>query len=211
MSWAMYLTAKYLWKNSPNKLRGKSTTPTTSKQELFVTLVTTVNYCHKEIYYRHCRGPRYASETSYYKKFENEEDNVKSNKNLVKQFSGGRAFFLWAYFRGIIFWGAVFSGAFSLGAFFPGAFFRTTCTIYDIIIYWLHFTIKGIPVKHVPPKSISTGHLSNSEVDLGLLPEPRWSFLFEAFNGFKRLTIIIKCFTLDVAAVLDPPLLLNLK
>ena len=36
----------------PNKLRGKSTTPTTSKQELFVTLVTTVNCCHKEIYYR---------------------------------------------------------------------------------------------------------------------------------------------------------------
>ena len=39
----MYLTAKYLLKTSPNKLRGKSTTPTTSKQELFVTLVTTVN------------------------------------------------------------------------------------------------------------------------------------------------------------------------
>ena len=56
-SWAMYLTAKYLWKTSPNKLRGKSTTPTTSKQELFVTLVTTVNYWHKEIYYRYCRGP----------------------------------------------------------------------------------------------------------------------------------------------------------
>ena len=36
-------------------------------------LVTTVNYCHKEIYYRYYRGPRYASETRYYKKFENEE------------------------------------------------------------------------------------------------------------------------------------------
>ena len=74
-------------------------THTTSKQELFVTLVTTVNYCHKEIYYRYCRGPRYASETSYYKKFENEElqDNVKSNKNLKKQFSWG------AYFQGVIF------------------------------------------------------------------------------------------------------------
>ena len=72
-SWAMYLTAKYLWKTSPNKLRGKSMTHTTSKQELFVTLVTTVNYCHKDIYYRRCRGPRYPSETSYYKKFENEE------------------------------------------------------------------------------------------------------------------------------------------
>ena len=34
---------------------------------------TTVNYWHKEIYYRYCRGPRYASETSYYNKFENEE------------------------------------------------------------------------------------------------------------------------------------------
>ena len=48
----MYLTAKY----SPNKLRGKSMTHTTSKQELFVTLVTTVNYCHKEIYYRYYKG-----------------------------------------------------------------------------------------------------------------------------------------------------------
>ena len=54
-------------------------THTTSKQELFVTLVTAVNYCHKEIYHRYYRGPRYASETSYYKEFENEElqDNVK--------------------------------------------------------------------------------------------------------------------------------------
>ena len=65
----MYLTAKY----SPNKVRGKSMTHTISKQELFVALVTTVNYCHKEIYYRYYRGPRYASETRYYKKFENEE------------------------------------------------------------------------------------------------------------------------------------------
>ena len=48
-------------------------THTISKQELFVALATTVNYCHKEIYYRHYRGPRYASETRYYKKFENEE------------------------------------------------------------------------------------------------------------------------------------------
>ena len=45
----------------------------TSKQELFVTLVTTVNYSHKEIYYRYYWGPRYTSETSYYEKFENEE------------------------------------------------------------------------------------------------------------------------------------------
>ena len=48
-------------------------TPTTSKQERFVTLVTTVNYCHKEIYYRYDGGPRNASKTRYYKKFENEE------------------------------------------------------------------------------------------------------------------------------------------
>ena len=59
----MYLTAKYLWKTSPNKLRGKSITHTISKQEFFVALVTTVNYCHKEIYFRYYS----------YKKFENEE------------------------------------------------------------------------------------------------------------------------------------------
>ena len=51
-------------------------THTISKQELFVALVTTVNYCHKDIYYRYCRGPRYLSETSHYKKFENEELEV---------------------------------------------------------------------------------------------------------------------------------------
>ena len=72
-SWAMYPTAKYIWKTSPSKLRGKSITHTTSKQELLVTLVTTVKYRHKDIYCRYCRGTRYASETSYYKKFENEE------------------------------------------------------------------------------------------------------------------------------------------
>ena len=72
-SWAMYLSAKYVWKTSPNKLRGKCMTHTISKHKLFVILVTTVNYCFKAIYYRYCRGPRYASETSYYKKLENEE------------------------------------------------------------------------------------------------------------------------------------------
>ena len=94
-------------------------THTTSKQELFVTLVTTVNYCHKEIYYRYYRGPRYASETSYYKKFENEElqDNVKSNKNIVKQFSWG------TFFRGAIFLGGLFPGDNFLGGIFPGGFF----------------------------------------------------------------------------------------
>ena len=66
-SWARCLTDKYLWKTSSNKLRGKFTTPATSKQQFFVTLVNAVNYCHKEIYYRCFRCPRYASETSYYK------------------------------------------------------------------------------------------------------------------------------------------------
>ena len=64
----MCLNAKYLGKTSLYKLRGKSATPAKSKQEPFVTLVTTVNYCQKEIYYRCCTGPVYTSETSYYKK-----------------------------------------------------------------------------------------------------------------------------------------------
>ena len=66
-SWATCLTDKYLWKTSSNKLRGKFTTPATSKQQFFVTLANAVNYCDKEIYYRCFRCPRYASETSYYK------------------------------------------------------------------------------------------------------------------------------------------------
>ena len=45
----------------------KSTTTATSKPKFFVTVVNAVNYCHWEIHYRCCRGPRYASETSYYK------------------------------------------------------------------------------------------------------------------------------------------------
>ena len=94
----MYLTAKYLWKTLPNKLRGKSMTHTISKQELFVALVTTVNYCHKEIYYWYYR----ASETRYYK-------NLKMRNCKI-------------------FFGAQFSwGAFFRGAIFPGAFFRTPC------------------------------------------------------------------------------------
>ena len=156
------ITAKYLWKSSPNKLRGKSTYPTTSKQKLFVTLVTTVNYWHKEIYYRYCRGPRYTSETSYYKKFENEQlkYNVKSNKNLVKQFVGYK--FSWgAFFRGgnfpganfpggifpgVIFRGAIFLGAFFRGVFFPGAFFRTPFYCIEIkikiICFYFLYTVQ---------------------------------------------------------------------
>ena len=106
--------------------RGKSATPTTSKEELFVTLVTTVNYCHKDIYYRRCRGSRYPSETSYSKKFANEElqDNVRRNKNLVKEFSGGQ--FSWGtFFRGTIFLGGLFPGGFFPGGIFPNTLVDT--------------------------------------------------------------------------------------
>ena len=82
-----------------------------------MTLVTTVNYCPKEIYYRYCRGPRYASETSYYKKFENEEDNVKSNKNQVKQFSRGN-------FLGALIFGGYFSGGLFSRDVFPDTIFE---------------------------------------------------------------------------------------
>ena len=60
------------------------------------------------IHYRYCKVPRYASETSYYQKFKNEQlwDNVNCNENLVKQFFWGVFFwwaiFLGAYFRGVI-------------------------------------------------------------------------------------------------------------
>ena len=52
-------------------------------------------------------GPRYASETSYYKKRKNEQDDVNNNEKLVKKnyrrhFSGifRRATFLGEIFRG---------------------------------------------------------------------------------------------------------------
>ena len=122
------------------KSRGKSTTPATSKQELFVALANAVNYCHKEIYYRCCRDPRYTTETSYYKKFKKEQlqDNVKSNKNLTKQFFwvesivreaiflGGifpRGNFPGRIFLGGIFLGVNFPGDSILGGFFSGTFF----------------------------------------------------------------------------------------
>ena len=93
-------------------------THTISKQELFVALVTTVKYCHKEIYYRYCRGPRYASETRYYKKFE----TIFLGGNLPRgHFSG------WQFS-----WGAYFRGAIFSGTYFPGAFFRTPKLIYSI-------------------------------------------------------------------------------
>ena len=67
-------------------------------------------------------GPRYASETSYYKKRKNEQDDVNNNEKLVKkitedifpEFSGGQ-----------LSWGK-FSGVNFLRGNFPGAFFRTT-------------------------------------------------------------------------------------
>ena len=68
-------------------------------------------------------GPRYASETSYYKKRKNEkvQDDVNNNEKLVKkfiedifpEFSGGQ-----------LSWGK-FSGGNFLRGNFPGAFFRT--------------------------------------------------------------------------------------
>ena len=117
----MCLTDKYLWKTSPDKLKGKSTNPATCKMEFFVTLVNTVIYCHGENHYRRCRGPRYASATSYYKKFKDEQlqDNVNNNKNLVKQFFWG-AIFLGGIFQGDNFPGLIFSGPFFReGSFFP--------------------------------------------------------------------------------------------
>ena len=101
-----------------------------------MTSVNDVNCSHKEIYCRCCRGPRYTSETSYYKKFKTEQlkDHVKSNKNLVKQFfgergGGGDGQFSWRQSSGWQFsWGhisgGIFSGTFFWGSFFPGAFFR---------------------------------------------------------------------------------------
>ena len=68
-SWPVCFSYRYFWKNSPNKLTGKSTTPATSKMDFCVALVNAVNYCHKCIYYKCYRGPRHTSETSYYKKF----------------------------------------------------------------------------------------------------------------------------------------------
>ena len=42
-SWSVCFADKYLWKTSSNKLRGKSTTPTTSQMEFFVTLANEAN------------------------------------------------------------------------------------------------------------------------------------------------------------------------
>ena len=97
-----------------------------------MTSVNDVNCSHKEIYCRCCRGPRYTSETSYYKKFKTEQlkDHVKSNKNLVKQFfgerggGGGRTIFLEAIFRVAIFLGAYFRGGSFRGLFSGDLFSR---------------------------------------------------------------------------------------
>ena len=88
---------------------------------------STVNQCHKEFYYGWCRGSRYASETSSYEKFKNEQlkDNV--NIKLIKQFFGVQVsceghFPRGAIFRGAIFFGVYFRGVFS-GSLFPGGIF----------------------------------------------------------------------------------------
>ena len=125
ISWAMCLTDKYLWKTSPNKIRGKSTTPATSKKELFVKLVNAVNYCHNDIYYWCYRGPRYASETCCYKRF--------YRKIMSKQQKSSKTIFQGATFLGEVFpvgnfpkpyfCGVIFRGQFSRGLFAGGDFF----------------------------------------------------------------------------------------
>ena len=98
------------------KLRGKSTTPSTSKQELFVTSVNVVNYCHKEIYHWCFRGPRYASETSYHRRF---------GGNFPEgHFSGGQ--FPLGYVSGGNFPGGSFFWGFFPGGFFPRGIFPDT-------------------------------------------------------------------------------------
>ena len=87
-------------------------THATPKQELFVILVTTVNYCHKEIYYRYYKGPRYASET-----------NFPGTIFLGGIFPG--AFFPGGnFYRGIISGGQFSGRQFSRGHFSGGLFSR---------------------------------------------------------------------------------------
>ena len=125
-SWDMYLTDKQFWKTSPNKVRSKSMPTGTSKQELFVTVGNAVNYCHKDIYYTCCKGPRCASETSYYKSFERNnlrqcQKQQKSSKTIYIFFGGWRGqtsegHFSWGFFSGV---GENFAGGFFPGGIFP--------------------------------------------------------------------------------------------
>ena len=57
----------------------------TSKQELFVTVVNAVNYCHnhKDIYYRCCKGSRSASGTSYYESFKRKNRKIMSKARKI--------------------------------------------------------------------------------------------------------------------------------
>ena len=66
-------------------------------------------------------GPRYASETSYYKKRKNEQDDVNNNEKLVKKIIED---IFPEFFGGQLSWGK-FSGGNFLRGNFPVAFFRT--------------------------------------------------------------------------------------
>ena len=101
-------------------------THTTSKQELFVTLVTTVNYCHKEIYYRYYKGvldsPLKLATIKSLKmrncKVMLKATKIQRNNFPGGQFSGGQ--FSWGHFSEGLFSG----GQFSKGAYFQGEIFR---------------------------------------------------------------------------------------
>ena len=49
-------------------------------------------------------------------------------------------------------------------------------------------------------------HLPEAEADLGTAAPSKMELFVISVNGFQSLTIITKCSILDVAAVLDPPL-----
>ena len=80
-----------------------------------MTLVNTVKQCHKEIYYGCCRCPRYASETSYYKKVLKWTTVKKCQKQ--KKSVGGGGQFSGGHISGGNFQWAIFSGAFFAGHF----------------------------------------------------------------------------------------------
>ena len=106
--------------------------------------INAVNYCHMEIHCRCWRRPRCVSETTYYKKIKNEQlqDNINSNKNLVKQFFGGhlsggnfpqqhssRGQFSWGIFPG-----GNFLRGFFPGGFFPGGIFSDTTSFHSLLL-----------------------------------------------------------------------------
>ena len=127
-SWAMCLTDKYLWKKSPNKLRGNSLTPPTSKGELFVTLVNTANYFHREIFKDVAGVLDSPLKLATIKNFKRNNRKImpKAIKNSRKIFQG--TIFLGEYFRGVNFPEAILSGTFSGGFFSRGHFSRHPIT-----------------------------------------------------------------------------------